>query len=799
MRSKATLTEADAVTYVTATDSASLRRAVRFDARLRPYASGIGVALVALALHAIVQPWVAVRMPFLFFLPALALVAATAGRGPATVVLAAGAINLWLFDRQSGPFLLSNPDERIALLVYLAWGLLLIWYGGRLLSASARVMRAEDRLALAQEGTGVGVFELDYENQTAFVSPSLCELLGVPVPDGPLPLDRWLSSLDPDHVEGSRRAIEERIARGELHYEREQRFELPNGGTRWIINRVTLVLRKSGALALARGTAVDITSRKRAELELQELNLTLERQVLERTRERDRTWNNTQDLLLVVTTTGIFEATNPAWGRVLGYRPDELVGHDRLEFIHPDDWPASNEAMLSAVAHRLQRFENRYRHRDGSYRWISWMASAEGDRIYASGRDVTAEKEAAAHLEVAQAQLRQSQKMEAVGQLTGGVAHDFNNLLQVISGNLQMLDRQLDDRPAPRRYLNNALAATQRGGKLASQLLAFSRRQPLQPRVIHLGRFVAGMDDLLRQALGGGVTLDVVVAPDLWHSFIDPVQTENALLNLAINARDAMSRTGHLVIEIDNAVVAAGDARERVANLDDLDAVPGDYVRVAVRDTGRGMTPDVLAQVFEPFFSTKPPGEGTGLGLSMVHGFVHQSGGHIHVASEVGRGTTVALWLPRIDAAEEIVDDRTTETPAGGGEVVLVAEDDEGVRGTVVEMLRELGYHVLVANDACEALTVVETGTRIDLLFTDVVMPGPMKSTDLAKAARARQPHLAVLFTSGYTASAIDHHGRLDTDVELLVKPYSREQLARKLRVVFAKNASAAARVGTAG
>jgi PAS domain S-box-containing protein len=752
---------------------------IRRDSLIRSYGLGVVVAVVAAMLHWLVRPLVDERIPFVFFLPALALVAAAVGRGPAVLVLVAGALNLALSAHPSGEFRLSIPGDRAALAIYCAWGIFLVWYGGRLRSTSTRVEQAEGRLALAQEGTGVGVFELDFENDTAFVSASLCEVLGVPVVQGSVPLDRWLGSLNPGHLQETRNAIAARIARGELRYEREQRIDLPNGGARWVLNRVTLTLGPTGALAQARGTSVDITSRKRVELELQALNLTLEQQVRDRTRERDRTWNNAQDLLLVVSTSGVFEATNPAWGTVLGYRPDQLIGHGHLEFIHPDDRPASVDTLARAGVGTLRRFENRYRHVDGSYRWISWMATPEDDSIYASGRDVTAEKEAAAHLALAQDQLRQSQKMEAVGQLTGGVAHDFNNLLQVISGNLQMLDRHIDGQAASRRYLNNALAATQRGGKLASQLLAFSRRQPLQPRVIHLGRFIAGMDDLLRQALGGGVALELQVDPNLWNNFIDPVQTENALLNLAINARDAMERSGRLTIAVDNTIV---DVRTAHAG---IDLKPGDYVRVAVRDTGRGMTPEVLAQVFEPFFSTKAPGEGTGLGLSMVHGFVHQSGGHVAITSEVGCGTTVELWLPRSDIDEESVEDSTSDAPRGSQETVLVAEDDDGVRGTVVEMLRDLGYRVVTANDAREALTVIESGAPIDLLFTDVVMPGPLKSVDLAKAARSREPRLAVLFTSGYAASAIDQHGRLDGGVELLVKPYTREQLARKLRGVF--------------
>ncbi|WP_062945091.1 response regulator (plasmid) [Rhizobium leguminosarum] len=379
----------------------------------------------------------------------------------------------------------------------------------------------------------------------------------------------------------------------------------------------------------------------------------------------------------------------------------------------------------------------------------------------------------------AEAALQQSQKMESIGKLTGGVAHDFNNLLQVISGNLQLLGKDVADSGRGKERISNALAAVERGSRLASQLLAFGRRQPLEPKVINIGRLVTGMDDMLRRALGEEIEVETMVSGGLWNTFADPIQIENALLNLAINSRDAMDGAGKLTIEVGNAFL--DDSYSRIHP----EVTAGQYVVLAVTDTGAGMTQEVMEQAFEPFFSTKPEGKGTGLGLSMVYGFVKQSGGHVKIYSEIGEGTTVKLYLSRSFRSEDRVTAADSVPAAGGTETILVAEDDEGVRTTVVEMLSDLGYYVLKAKDAQSALTVIESGAHIDLLFTDVVMPGPLRSPELARMARERLPDIAVLYTSGYTENSIVHGGRLDPGLELLSKPYTREELARKIRHVL--------------
>ncbi|WP_419896537.1 response regulator [Roseomonas sp. USHLN139] len=376
----------------------------------------------------------------------------------------------------------------------------------------------------------------------------------------------------------------------------------------------------------------------------------------------------------------------------------------------------------------------------------------------------------------AEAILRQTQKMEAIGQLTGGVAHDFNNMLQVVSANLEMLGRALGPEHPGRRHLGHAVSGVMRGARLTAQLLAFARRQPLDPRVIQPGRLVREMADLLQRTLGERIAVEAVVAGGLWNTQVDPGQLENALLNLALNARDAMPEGGKLTIEVANAALDEAYAAGH------LEVEPGQYVMLAVSDSGAGMAPAVMARVFEPFFSTKEEGQGTGLGLSQVYGFVKQSGGHVKLYSEPGQGTVVKLYLPRSRRMEDQLGPGAAGPVVGGSETILVVEDDAELREAVVEMLQGLGYRVLRAEHAEAALTVLSSGVQVDLLFTDVVMPGPVKTRELARRAQDMMPGLKVIYTSGYTANAIIHDGRLDEDVQLLSKPYRREDLARHLR-----------------
>jgi PAS domain S-box-containing protein len=539
---------------------------------------------------------------------------------------------------------------------------------------------------------------------------------------------------------------------------------------------------------VAERTRVSV-ARRRAEGAMRALAASLERQVDQRTaalqasEARLRTiFETSYQHQGMVALDGTLLDSNATALAGVGLTLDEVVGQkfwDTPWFAETPGLPELVQAAVPLVAsgQTLNR-EVRINLPVGGWRWFDFTMRPLFDEAGKVTAILPEAIETTGRRRVEE-QLRQAQKMEAVGQLTGGVAHDFNNLLQVISGSLELLAPAVAGDARAERRLANAQIAVNRGSKLASQMLAFGRRQALEPKAVNIGRLIAALDPMLRGALGGAVEVETVIGGGLWNCMVDPTQIENAVLNLAINARDAMDGAGKLTIEVGNASL---DDNYVLAN---SDAVAGQYVMLAVTDTGSGMTPEIMGRVFEPFFSTKPEGRGSGLGLSMVYGFVKQSGGHVKLYSELGQGTTIRLYLPRVHQSEDVVVPVAPLPVDGGGETILVAEDDEQVRGTVVELLSELGYRVLKAKDARSALMIIESGVAIDLLFTDVVMPGPLRSPELARQARERLPGLAVLFTSGYTENAIVHGGRLDEGVELLAKPYTREALARKIRQVL--------------
>jgi signal transduction histidine kinase/CheY-like chemotaxis protein len=378
--------------------------------------------------------------------------------------------------------------------------------------------------------------------------------------------------------------------------------------------------------------------------------------------------------------------------------------------------------------------------------------------------------------------LRQSQKMETVGQLTGGIAHDFNNLLQIVSGNLDLLRQKLpSDATHLKRYAERAFNGAERAATLTQRLLAFSRRQPLAPKPLDINRLIPGMSELLHRTLGETIEVESVLAPRLWTVEADPNQLENAIINLAINARDAMPEGGKLTIETQNTHLD-----HSYASLNP-EVTPGQYAVICISDTGVGMDAETAAKAVEPFFTTKEVGRGTGLGLSMVYGFVKQSGGHIKIYSEVGEGTTVKIYLPRLlgDYDQQSEDQQFGAFEAAGTEVILICEDDEDVRAYSADVLRELGYKILEAADGPGALAVLEANPDVDLLFTDVVLPGGMTGAVLAKEAARLRPGIKTLFTTGYARNAIVHHGRLDPGVELLTKPFSYADLAARVRDIL--------------
>jgi PAS domain S-box-containing protein len=502
------------------------------------------------------------------------------------------------------------------------------------------------------------------------------------------------------------------------------------------------------------------------------------RELLDLNDELNRNINLSADILAVVDADGGLISLNPAWTQVTGRRAGQRTGDSLFDLVHADDLAATRLAFAAVheAGDGVREVEARLRRADGGEVRVSWrvVKLPEAGQFYAIGRDVTQER-------AREDQLRQSQKMDVVGQLTGGIAHDFNNLLTVIVGSLELMQRDLAgmDQKSARR-IEAALEGGRRATALTHRLLAFARRQPLAPKILEANRLVTGMSEILHRVLGEHIVLDLMCAAGLWRVKADGHQLENAILNLAVNARDAMQGGGHLTIETQNAILdedyAAHEAEVR----------PGQYVMIAVTDTGTGMAPDVAAQVFEPFFTTKPVGLGTGLGLAQVYGFIKQSQGHVKIYSEPGEGTTVKLYLPRLLGGVEMPDPLPAAEPTrqgqGNSETILVVEDEPAVREFAAEVLREFGYNVLLAENALEALPIIVSPQRIDLLFTDVVLTGPMNGRQLAEQFSAHRSQTPILFTTGYTRNAIIHNGKLDDGIAFLGKPFSAVALARQVR-----------------
>jgi PAS domain S-box-containing protein len=588
----------------------------------------------------------------------------------------------------------------------------------------------------------------------------------------------WRSVHHPDHVDRVLAEVCARWAGGEP-WEGTYLLRSKDGEYRPFLTRAEPIRDEQGRLVRWFGTNTDISDRMRAEKALHELTETLEARVAERTAERDAVWRLSRDLLVVIGRDGIIRGANPAWESVLGRPPDTVVGRSFRHFVWPDDVEATARALAEAGHEDLTGFENRLRHRNGTPRWISWHTSREGALVYAYGRNVTEDKARQAELQVAQEALRQSQKMETIGQLTGGIAHDFNNLLQIVTGNLETLQRNMqEDSPRLQRAIEHAMIGASRAATLTHRLLAFARRQPLAPKQVDVNRLVTGMSEILHRTLGETIEIETVLASGLWPVEADPNQLENAILNLALNARDAMEGGGKLTIETANTHLDRSYSAQHPEN------APGPYVAICVSDTGTGILQHDLDRVFEPFFTTKELGKGTGLGLSMVYGFVKQSGGHVKIYSEPSEGTTIKVYLPRLLAAtEEHAEPAVHVLEGTRDETVLVCEDDAGVRAYSVEALRELGYRVLEAPDAASCLRLLdEQRDGVDLLFSDLVLPGGVDGFQLASEARQRRPSLKVLFTTGYARDANLHQGRLGHEAAMITKPFTYAELAARVR-----------------
>jgi PAS domain S-box-containing protein len=538
---------------------------------------------------------------------------------------------------------------------------------------------------------------------------------------------------------------------------------------------------ESGHVASIFVEGLDVTERRATEQALRELNADLERRVIERAQARGRTWNLSPDLLGALNSKGYFETSNPAWRTILGWSEEEVASMSIFELLHPDDVEHTRAGFeLTLVGQPAIHFVNRYRCKNGGHRYISWVGIQEDGYVYCTGRDITAEREAEIELSKAQDALRQAQKMEAIGQLTGGIAHDFNNLLTGIIGSLDLVRRRMatnspHDIP---RLMDAASAAAQRAAALTHRLLAFGRRQSLDTRPNNVNRIVAGIEDLLQRTLGERIELVCRLSDDLWTASTDANQLESALLNLAINARDAMPDGGRLTIETVNVQLDRA-----YASLHE-DVQPGEYISVSVSDTGIGMSAEVLEKAVDPFFTTKPVGEGTGLGLSVIYGFTKQSRGHLRIYSELGKGTTVKLFLPR--AMQSAVDLKpvAVATPRGQGETILVVEDDATVRSIISDVLQDLGYNVLTAADARFAIPLLQSKSAIDLLISDVILPH-VNGRKLAETARALRPALKVLFVSGYSEDAIVRGDLVEGGMDMLTKPFALDTLGAKVHAML--------------
>lgn len=576
----------------------------------------------------------------------------------------------------------------------------------------------------------------------------------------------WISfHSDGRQIEGHEYPLSRALRGEEERPELEVLYRRGDGRNAWIRLVASPIRAEDGQITGAVVAALDIDKKRRAQEALQQLNERLEGEVEERTAERDRMWQLSTDLMLVASFDGTVEAVNPAWQRLLGWSDQQLIGRSFLTFVHPEDVEATLAEMASLERGVTTfRFTNRYRSAGDDYRWISWTAVPGDDRIHAVGRDITAERQAAAELEQAQEALRQSQKLEAMGQLTGGVAHDFNNLLSPIIGGLDLLQRRGTGDDRARRTIAGALASAERAKTLVQRLLAFARRQPLQPTAVDMPAIIKGMAGLLASTLGPRIDLKVDVPEHLAPARADANQLEMALLNLTVNARDAMPEGGELHIR-----AALAEARG-----DEAPLAPGSYIKLAVRDTGKGMDTETLARCIEPFFSTKGVGQGTGLGLSMVHGLAAQLSGALRIESVPGEGTNVELWLPTSqeppgasDAADRV------QLPCAAGRA-LVVDDEELVRSSTAEMLQELGYETAEAVSAEDALRAL-TDAPVDLLVTDHLMPG-MTGTELAQAVSKRYPATMILIVSGYAEAQ-----GLDPSYRRLTKPFRQAELAAAL------------------
>ncbi|HMO29112.1 PAS domain-containing protein [Enterovirga sp.] len=598
----------------------------------------------------------------------------------------------------------------------------------------------------------------------------------------PLTKASWSAMLHPDDRDQARTRWRQTVARGEV-FEIEFRLRRRDGSYRWFLSRALPIRGEGGVIGRWIGTNTDVHEQKETAEALARANSLLASRVEERTRERDRLWSTTSDLMGTAGPDGSLTSVNPAWTRMLGWPEKDLLSTPSLDLVVEEERGEVGRVVSRLGAgEAIEGFVCQLRTRDGSARTVMWSAVPDRGVVYFVGRDITDQRET-------EEQLRQAQKMEAVGQLTGGIAHDFNNLLTGIIGSLDLLQTRMRQGRTEglERYLQAATTSAKRAAALTHRLLAFARRQPVDPKPVDASALICSLEDLLRRTIGEAIGLRIVGEPGLWPVLCDPNQLESAILNLAINARDVMPGGGELRIETANTFLDGVSAPVH-AGID-----PGPFVRISVTDTGTGMPPDILKKAFEPFFTTKPIGQGTGLGLSMVYGFARQSGGQAMIASEPGRGTTVTILLPRHRGEAPSAaggDSAAPAAPAARGETVLVVEDELIVRDLVVEVLTEMGLRVLKAVDGPSGLRVLQGPERIDLLVSDIGLPA-MNGRQMAEEGRRARPGLPVLFITGYAENAT-LKGFLAPGMEMITKPFSVDVLVSRVRAMLEGAARAA-------
>jgi PAS domain S-box-containing protein len=638
-------------------------------------------------------------------------------------------------------------------------------------TARRKLLETEERYRLAIRATNDAIWDWDLRGDQLRWNEALEAAFG----HSPASVEPtgawWLDHIHPDDRDRVDRSIRAVIDGTDIDWREEYRFRRADGSYADVRDRGYVIREEGGAAVRMLGALLDQSDRKTVERNLQAINRHLETSVTERTEELNRLWETSPDLMIVIDFDGHFRQVNPAWSKILGYQPEELIGHHVSEFVVPDDAAKTVEAYDLAARGEQPTLENRYLHKDGSIRWFSWVAAPAQGVTYATGRHVTAEKEAHAALQAAEDQLRQAQKVEAIGQLTGGVAHDFNNLLTVIRGSIELLRRSDISDERRLRYIDAIADTTDRATKLTSQLLAFARRSSLQPVAFDAGKSTRALRDMMQTLTGSLIEMTINVADDACYINADPSQFDTAIVNMAVNARDAMDREGELSITV--------RAVDRVPPIRNAPPIEGEFVAVSISDTGSGIPESEIDRIFEPFFTTKGVGEGTGLGLSQVFGFAKQSGGEIEVQSRLGEGTTFTLYLPRVPAEAAIGPAIPhVSAPLGRGGCILVVEDNSDVGSFATSALSELGHVTVLATSGQEALAKLANGAAsFDAVFSDVVMPG-MTGIELGLEIRRLYPDLPVLLTSGYSSVLAEEgtHG-----FELLQKPYSLDELSIRI------------------